>query len=338
MSTITRFPHYHQAENVVTNHVMVMLRTLYDASPKLLEALLRSLCEQDVIIGPVFSQQVSGTHSVPDGLILQKPLSVFIETKLGSKMNAEQLNRHCHTIAQRVSKRPGSFLIALTAGAVDQKIPPEVIAVGQEHDITIVSATFRDLIEAVDGLEIADLGLKEIAREFADFIYAQGLVPRREQFLAAMLTGTTWRDNVSHGIYYESVDRSPKHRRAAFLGLYHNKRISHVGKITAVVPAIRDSNGEIAFENPEIGTIDVAMREAVGAAMVAALKYYPNLADSMHRYYRVDAFWPTDLVKISPSGMMGHRYLDIEAITGKPLPVKADGSLAAKALERKTFK
>lgn len=36
MTEVTRFPHYHQAENVVTNHVMVMLRMVYKASPKLL--------------------------------------------------------------------------------------------------------------------------------------------------------------------------------------------------------------------------------------------------------------------------------------------------------------
>ena len=52
MAEVTRFPHYHQAENVVTNHVMVMLRTLYDASPKLLEALLRALCADEITVGP----------------------------------------------------------------------------------------------------------------------------------------------------------------------------------------------------------------------------------------------------------------------------------------------
>ncbi|WP_331325988.1 hypothetical protein [Methylorubrum populi] len=71
---MTRFPRYHQAENVVTNHVMVMLRMLYNASPKLLEGLLQALCADEVTVGPRFSQQVAGAHSVPDGLILQEPL------------------------------------------------------------------------------------------------------------------------------------------------------------------------------------------------------------------------------------------------------------------------
>ena len=64
MASVTRFPHYHQAENVVTNHVMVMLRMLYSTSPKLLEALLQALCADEVTVGPRFSQQVAGTHSV----------------------------------------------------------------------------------------------------------------------------------------------------------------------------------------------------------------------------------------------------------------------------------
>lgn len=82
MTEVTRFPHYHQAENVVTNHVMVLLRMIYNASPKLLEALLQALCADEITVGPRFSQQIAGAHSVPDGLIMQEPLAVFVETKL----------------------------------------------------------------------------------------------------------------------------------------------------------------------------------------------------------------------------------------------------------------
>ncbi len=88
---------------MVTNHVMVMLRMIYNASPKLLEGLLQALCADEVTVGPRFSQQVAGAHSVPDGLILQEPLAVFVETKLGSAADPHQLQRHCRT-----NRRPPS--------------------------------------------------------------------------------------------------------------------------------------------------------------------------------------------------------------------------------------
>lgn len=337
MAEVTRFPHYHQAENVVTNHVMVMLRTLYNVSPKLLEALLRALCADEVTVGPRFSQQVAGAHSVPDGLILQEPLAVFVETKLGSTINADQLQRHCRTIVDRLPGRTGSFLISLTSGQAKQTLPGEVAAMARENGITVVPATFGELVTQVAELPVTDLALREVLQEFADFIFAQGLVPRQEQFMVAMLTGTSWQDNLAHGVYYEPVDRSPKWRRAAFLGLYHDKQVSHIGRIVVAVAAVQDNLGVITFDEPETGTLDDVRRQAIRDVIEAAQAYYPGLEGSRHRYYVVDAFTPTDFRKVSPGGMMGHRYFDIEDISGRRLSSGAPGSSAAQALNGHTF-
>lgn len=337
MAGVTRFPHYHQAENVVTNHIMVMLRMLYNVSPKLLEALLQALCADEVTVGPRFSQQVAGAHSVPDGLILQEPLAIFVETKLGSVVNPDQLQRHCRTIVERLPGRKGSFLISLTSGQAGQAIPEEATLIAREHSIAVVSATFGELVTQVAELPVTDLTLQETIQEFIDFVFAQGLVPREEQFMVAMLTGTSWRDNLAHGVYYEPVDRSSKWRRAAFLGLYHDKQVSHVGRIVAAVPAMRDDTGGIAFDEPEMGGLDDTQRQAVRDVIEAARAYYPDLEGSKHRYYVVDAFTLTDFRKATSGGMMGHRYFDIEDLGEKRLPSRAPGSLAAQALDGRTF-
>ena len=346
MASVTRFPHYHQAENVVTNHVMVMLRMLYDASPNLLEALLQAVCADEVTVGPRFSQQVAGAHSVPDGLILvpdglilQEPLAVFVETKLGSVANSYQLQRHCQTIIERLPGRKGSFLISLTSGQAGQQvIPDEVAAMAREHNITLVPATFGELVTQLAQLPVSDLALRETLQEFTDFVFAQGLVPRDDQFMVAMLTGTSWRENLKHGVYYEPVDRSPKWRQAAFLGLYHDKCVSHVGRIVAAVSAIRGENGEITFDDPEMGKIDDSHKQSVRNVIEAAKDYYPDLGSSRHRYYLVDEFSLTDFRKETPGGMMGHRYFDIEEIGGKKLPLGAPGSRAAPVLSDHTFR
>ena len=338
MASVTRFPHYHQAENVVTNHVMVMLRMLYNASPKLLEALLRAICADELTVGPSFSQQIAGAYSVPDGLILQEPLAVFVETKLGSAINPDQLQRHCQTIVERLPGRKGSFLISLTSGqARQQKIPDELEAMARNNSITIVSVTFGDLVAQIAELPVADLSLRETLEEFADFVFAQGLVPREEQFMVAMLTGTSWRENLRYGVYYEPVERSPKWQQAAFLGLYHDKHVSHVGRIVAAVSAMQDDMGNIAFDKPETGILDDARRQAVRDVIEAAQDYYPGLESSPHRYYIVDSFTPMNFRKRTPGGMMGHRYFDVEDISKKRLPSGASGSVAARALDGHTF-
>ena len=337
MAQVTRFPHYHQTENVVTNHVMVMLRTLYEASPKLLEALLRALCADEVTVGPRFSQQIHGAHSVPDGLILQEPLAVFVETKLGSMADPDQLARHCRTIVDRLPGRMGSFLISLTSGQTGQTTPSKVEEMAAPHGISIVPITFGDLVNQLAELPVSDLALKETLQEFSDFVFAQGLVPREEQIMVAMLTGTSWRENLAHGTYYEPVDRSPKWRRAAFVGLYHDKCVSHVGRIVAAVSAMHDDAGQMIFDKPEIGTLDDTRRQAIRDVVAAAQSYYPGLERSHHRYYVVDGFTPTDFCKTSGGGMMGHRYFDIESLAGRRLPAQASGALAAQALHGHTY-
>ncbi len=73
MTNVTRFPHYHQPENIVTNHLMVFIRMIHDESPRLLEDLLQSLFEVDLKVGATFTQQIASSNSIPDGLILQQP-------------------------------------------------------------------------------------------------------------------------------------------------------------------------------------------------------------------------------------------------------------------------
>lgn len=337
MTSITRFPHYHQAENIVTNHVMVMLRMIYNGSPRLLEKLLQALCAEEVTVGPYFSQQIVGKHSIPDGLILQDPMAVFVETKLGSHMDLDQLQRHCKTIVDRMQNRTGNFLIALTTGQAGSTIPAQVTDMANDQGIQIVETSFGELVDLIGQLPITDLDLQEVVQEFTDFVYAQGLVPRQNQFMVGMLTGTSWPDNLANGVYYEPIDRNPKWQRASFLGLYHDKQVSHVGRIVTAVVAMDDGTGQLHFETPETGKLNDPQRQSIRDVIGAAQSYYPDLMASQHRYYVVDGFAPTNFRKASAGGMMGHRYFDIEAITHNRIPVHATGHDAARLLDGNTF-
>lgn len=338
MTEVTRFPHYHQKENIVTNHVMVMLRMLYSSSPKLLESLLQALCANEVTIGPQFSQQISGSHSVPDGLILQESLAIFIETKLGTDFETGQLERHCNTIINRLPNRTRNFLISLTSGHSELIVPDNIIALGHKYSITIVRTNFRELVEQIVELSKTDSILRDTAQEFSDFIYSQGLITKKDQFLVAMLTGTSWNDNVTHGVYYESVNRNQKWRLAAFLGLYHDRHVSHVGRIVTSVAAVKDESGELVFDLPEEGNLDDGQRRAVQDVVDSAQPYYPDFQINKYRYYIVDKFEKTEFSKSTPYGMRGHRYFDIENITGSSLPKLASGLAAAEALNGRSYK
>jgi hypothetical protein len=337
MAEVTRFPYYHQAENVVTNHVMVMLRTMYDSSPKLLQNLLASLCGEEVTVGPQFSQQIYGSHSIPDGLILQEPLAVFVETKLGQAIDAGQLERHCASIVDRLPGRKGCYLIALTSGAVKHSVPNQIVALEQRNNIRILSVTFRELLDQLLELKITDLNLSTIRSEFEVFLNAYDLLPRNNQKMLAVLAGKSWRENVEYGVYFEPFDRNGKWKAAAFIGMYHDRCVSHVGRIVAAVGAEEDENGKIIYDKPEMGTLEDKMLEAIRGIIDAVQGYYPDFQGRKHRYYITDGLYQTEFTKSSRGGMMGNRYFDIEEISGIRLASLATGQEAAKALDGKSF-
>lgn len=91
-------------------------------------------------------------------------------------------------------------------------------AIAQRHCVEVLPAVFGKLGKAIRRLPTTDLALEEVVQGFADFVFTQCSVPREEEFAAARLTGTAWPDNFAHGVRHEPVERSPKYRRAAFLG------------------------------------------------------------------------------------------------------------------------
>jgi hypothetical protein len=338
MTNVTRFPHYHQPENIVTNHLMVFIRMIHDESPRLLEDLLQSLFEVDLKVGASFSQQIASSNSIPDGLILQEPFSVHIETKLVGSINEDQLKRHCQSIAADIQHSGRKFLISLAADDPGRKrVPAELNQFAQDMNIKILDTTFSELLAHFDQLKIRSQNLQDAAKEFKDFIHANDLVPRKNQTMVAMLTGVSWAENVMCGVYYEPVGRNRKWHQASFLGLYHSKSVSHVGRIMAVLSASLDANGSLVVSELELGTPTPEQIAAIKSTIDAAKGYFPDLGAEVHRFYVVDRFAETQFRKVSAGGMMGHRYFDIEAISRKTMDHDSPGTYAAAALNGREF-
>lgn len=55
---ISLFADYHQKENSVTNYCGLMMKLIYEESPKRFEELLATLIQsdKDIPVGPIFSQ------------------------------------------------------------------------------------------------------------------------------------------------------------------------------------------------------------------------------------------------------------------------------------------
>lgn len=114
MSRVSHFQRFSQPENHATNNTLLLLRYFYQSSPFKIERLLTSLLEKDLSIGLTFEQQIRGKASVPDALITQEAMRIFIETKRGGALDVDQIRRHFVSISKSSSNIEGTILLGLT--------------------------------------------------------------------------------------------------------------------------------------------------------------------------------------------------------------------------------
>lgn len=311
MSAINHFQTYSQRENHVTNNTMLMLRHVYRTSPQLLQDVLQALLDEDEVeIGPRFEQQVGAAHSVPDAVLSQKPLHIYVEAKHGDGLYDAQLKRHIDSIAENGHPENSAFLIGLTCNNTDENENERWKKLALKYGITFAATTYRELLEALGVACSADPDLREVLDDYQSFIGGENLLPDQHRKLIAMLCGQSWRENIEFGAYFEPAHRNPKWTRAHFLGIYRQKCISHVGRLVTVA-VCRDKDGELIVEAEEFGSLSIDQRKRIQKIIQAAESYFKGFASTSHRYYLVDRFEKTDVRKTSPGGMMGHRYFDI---------------------------
>ena len=99
---ISIFTNYHQKENALSNYCGLMMKLLYEDSPRLFQELLATLVrtQTNIIVGPTFSQQKKETLSIPDLAIHQRSFSIFFETKITDWFYNDQINRHIKGFAE----------------------------------------------------------------------------------------------------------------------------------------------------------------------------------------------------------------------------------------------
>jgi hypothetical protein len=303
-----------------------------------LEDVLQSLLDEDEVeIGPRFEQQVGEAFSIPDAVLSQKSLHIYVEAKLGDGLYDDQLERHMRSIAERGHSEGSAFLIGLTNNSTNDDDDDRWKKRALEHGITFAATTYRELLEALDTACSEKPDLREILEDYQAFIGGENLLPDQHRKMVAMLCGQSWRENIEHGVYFEPAHRNPKWTRAHFLGVYRQKQISHVGRVIAAFICRKEGN-ELIVEAEEFGTFSPEYRSRVQDIIHAAETYFKGFATDVHRYYLVDRFVETSVRKSSPGGMMGHRYFDIAELAGlEDLEQNASSADVAEMLAGATY-
>ena len=314
MSRVSHFQRFSQQENHATNNTLLLLRYFYQSSPSKMQNVMNSLLGTELSIGLTFEQQVriKGGTGVPDALIKQEPMRIYVETKRGGDLDIEQIRRHIETIVDievGTSRSGGIFLIGLTKEPIADRDRKQLAALAASKGITFAAVTFSQIIEELRAnCAVFEQELRSIVDDYEAYLNDERLLEGRNRWLPIFPCGVSIAENERFGLYYQSPARPCLHN-FRFIGAYDQKAVALVGEVEAIT-VVSWADGKPSFST-EAGKLTEGHRARIRLA-VEQTSYY-NLKDP-NRFYLVDSFLRTNAKKTSSGGIWGMRYLDLARI------------------------
>ena len=310
MSRISYFQRFSQKENHATNNTLLILRRFYDESPFKIERVVSSLIDEECRIGLAFTQQIKGTRSVPDALIVQQALRIFFETKRGGDLDEDQISRHIDTIAEDHADGQTDILIGLTKEPVAPNVFDVLKSLAKRSTILFATVTFSQIMDVLrEECAKYEHDLLVIVEDFEQYLSEENLLEERNQLLPIFPCGTSYSENEKFSLYYEPANR-PCKRNYRIIGIYARKCVSLIGEVEEIVTGSFDG-GQYVFET-ELGKVTNEHKARV-KEVIEKTEYY-DLDAIPHRYYLVYRFLNSDIRKVLSGGIRGFRYLDLREL------------------------
>lgn len=323
---ITLFSGYSQRENRTTNYCLLVLKMLYEENPKFLAEVLSTLVGEELggRIGVKFSQQEKKSTSVPDGLIVQPPFTIYIESKNFDWFYDAQLERH---LAALDEETPGfKVLLALspTEGEESDRFTKIRTICEEKYQRTIAfeKVSFEDLIEAIP-IDRLPKNLADAVTDFRAYLEEQNLLPSWKRWLDVVNCAGYPDDVLVDNVYMCPATGGPyNHWRCKYFGMYRYKRVEKIAIIEAVIDVEDDQRGAIKWSN-----IDESQVNLIGRACAKS-----HQRRRPTRVFLLGTLYDTDFRKDTPGGMYGSKqYFDVGALNAP------DAQALALALHGKTW-
>ena len=330
------FQRYHSKENVATANTMLLLSRLYSYSSDKFFRFLKSEYFSDRFEPEiVFTLQEKSEESVPDATITQEGFKIVVETKMSDWFHSDQLLRHLKSFKEERNKVLITIAPELMAKDKKAKFEEQLREYNENHDYPVIhiNTTFELLAEAVQGvIDDRDYEMQDVLDDYLNYCYNDSLifVPDSWKWMRVQLAGTTFDFNIRQKLYYDDIDRG--FRAHDYLGLYKQKSVRAIGRITDIITAVLEEDGEITY-SVEKGEIDDNKKRDIAIAIEDGKNYGYSLTKT--RFFFVDKFYETDFRKTTPRAPMGSRVFDLTQVMGvSELP---DTSVIAEKLKSITW-
>lgn len=328
------FQRYHSKENVDTANAMLLLSRLYSYSPTKFYTFLGRILPENASVELAFNLQERNKGSVPDATITQVSFKVVVETKLHGDFWLGQLTHHLNSFKNEDYKILLTLDPSPMADNIREELKHTVENHNRNHSSNVVHRhiTFEELAAGIaDSIDERDYEIQDMIDDYREYCYSGGLIPNDWKRMRVQLAGTTIAVNKKLGLYYDNAERGFSGHD--YLGLYNQKAVRAIGKITAIAIA-EIEDGELVVSS-EKGHVTEEMKSNIRIAIEDAKNYGYNLESIPHRYFFVDNFHETCFEKSTPRAPMGSRMFDLCDVLGvTQLPAVEE---IAKLLKNKTW-
>ena len=248
--SISLFANYHSGENCVTNYCGLMMKLVYENSPRKFEKLLSSLFpNSNLPVGPTFIQQEKQKNSVPDLTIRQRSFTIYFENKLTDWFHTYQLQNHIDGLMKEPADQ--TLLVLLCSDFNKHKNELEKLIKENKSKVLICMITYRAFCDCLRDV-CTDGFLKDTFESFEEYLDRDVLI--EGQKITPLEDWSTRMDVVNCGVFYDYLDkgvyfcptgdenRAYSHRRARILGAYKDKQVSLLFNIEAVAVVPQNTN------------------------------------------------------------------------------------------------
>lgn len=303
------FQRYHSKENVATANTLLLLSRLYYYSPaKFYKFIQYKILGDNTKVELFFQLQYKNKESTPDALITQPGFKILIETKVESNIDIEQLINHIKSFNEN-----DNYKILITLNKEDKlkdNIENALKKAVKDNNIITKHFSFSKIIECVrDILDEHDYEMIDILDDYSEYCTHDNLINDGWKKMKVRTTGATFNINKELNLYYDSADNG--YSAHDYLGLYKDKSIRAIGKITAIVEAVyQDSELKILSDKNKVNE---DMKSRIIKAIIDAENYKYDLKNNKHNYFFVDNFYETDFKKLGKP-LQGSKIFDLTSL------------------------
>ncbi len=232
---ISLFNDYHTGENILSNHCGLILKLLYEESPKSFEEIISLLSSQDFVINPSFEQQVRKKKSIPDIVIEQKSFSIYFETKIYDWFKDDQIDNHLKGFH---ASRDYNILFLLSNFEEDDLLDKYLTQIEHaklKYGIILCPISFEQLIGVLENVNSSE-NFQIVLGEFRGFLERNNYLPSWKYLLDVVNCSAKINEVHNYDVYMSpDTGGMYKHQRAKFFGGYKSKNVKYIHEIKAVV-------------------------------------------------------------------------------------------------------